>query len=392
MFGRTFFIALALFAAASPLMAEDAAIEFKKTQLDGKFRAEGVAVGDFNRDGKPDIAAGGVWYAAPDWKMHTIYDQPKQEYEPKGYSDCFNAWADDINGDGWTDVLEITWPGKAAVWYENPQDKPGPWKRHVATPVASNESPQYQDVDGDGKRELIIGFAAENPDGPDRRMGIARPQDDPDKLWTVQPISKESAANTQRYAHGLGLGDINGDGRKDVVVPQGWWEQPEDLASTDWTFHDAPLGQACADMHVLDLDGDGDADVLSSSAHNYGIWWHEQLDGGKWRTHEIDKSYSQTHAMCVADINGDGLTDFVTGKRWSAHGGHDPGGNEPAVFYWYELSREDGKPKWMRHQFDHDSGPGTQFELADVNGDGLWDVVTSNKKGVHYFEQTRKQE
>lgn len=366
-----------------------AEISFRKIQLDPKFRAEGVAVGDYNRDGKMDIAAGSVWYEAPDWKMHAILDKPVEK-DPKGYSDCFNCWADDLNGDGWTDLIQVTWPGKAAVWFENPQNQPGPWKRHLLTPVASNESPQFRDVDRDGKRELIIGFASKNPDGPDRRLGIARPQDDPSKPWRVQPISKEGAPNTQRYAHGLGVGDVNGDGRRDIVVPQGWWEAPEDLNATDWKFHPAPLGQKCADMHVRDFDGDGDQDVLSSSAHNYGIWWHEQVAPGKWKTHEIDKSYSQTHALCLADINGDGLPDFVTGKRWWAHGGRDPGGNEPAVFCWYELSREDGEPKWTRHQFDHDSGPGTQFELADVNGDKLLDVVTANKKGVHLFLQERK--
>jgi hypothetical protein len=378
---------LASFAALSLAHAEK--ITFKKTQLDPKFRAEGVAVGDFNKDGKLDIAAGGSWYAAPDWKMRLIYAEAK-EYDPKNYSDCFNAWADDFNGDGWTDVLQVVWPGKEAVWFENPHGKEGPWKRHVATPVASNESPQYQDVDGDGQRELIIGYAAENPDGPDRRIGIARPQKDPEALWKVQAVSAAGAANTQRYAHGLGVGDINGDGRKDIVVPQGWWESPAENKEDQWKFHDAPLGQACADMIVQDVDGDGDADVLSSSAHAFGIWLHEQLPDGKWQTHEIDKTTSQTHALCLADVNGDGLSDFVTGKRWWAHAAGDPGVDEPALFAWYELSRENGKAKWTRHQFDHDSGPGTQFQLADVNGDGLVDVVTANKKGVHYFEQVRE--
>ncbi len=68
-------------------------------------------------------------------------------------------------------------------------------------------------------------------------------------------------------------------------------------------------------MYVYDFDGDGDSDVLSSSAHMIGMWWHEQTPDG-WKTHDIDRSFSQTHAMCFADINGDGLPDFVTGKRW----------------------------------------------------------------------------
>ena len=216
-----------------------------------------------------------------------------------------------------------------------------------------------------------------------------RPSDS-SQLWSVHPISVKEAPGTRRYAHGLGLGDINGDGRADVVVKEGWWEAPLDAAASEWEFHPAGLGEEAADMQVYDFDEDGDNDVLSSSAHRFGIWWHEQLPGGKWQTHEIDKSYSQTHAVVLTDINGDGLKDFVTGKRWWAHGGHDPGADGPAVMYWYELTRRDGRPVWIPHQFDDDSGVGTQFQVADVNGDGLPDVVTSNKKGVYYFEQVRK--
>ena len=139
------------------------------------------------------------------------------------------------------------------------------------------------------------------------------------------------------------MGDLNRDGHNDVIVTSGWWECPGNPRSLDWKFHPAKLGEACADMHLFDVDDDGDMDVITSSAHRYGIWWHEQEAPGKWTTHEIDKSFSQTHGVWLADINGDGLKDFVTGKRWWAHGGRDPGGDQPAVFFWFELKRKNGR-------------------------------------------------
>ena len=366
-------------------------ISFKKTQLDAKFRSEGVAVADFNRDGKLDVAAGSVWYEAPSWKMHSILEKPR-EFQPKGYSNAFNNWAEDINGDKWPDLLAVEWPGKRTLWFENPGTSGGSWKPHVITTVTNTESPQLIDIDGDGRRELVCAFSPDpaNSDGPNRRMAIISRSKNAAALWKIRPISVKAAPNTTRYSHGLGVGDINGDGRNDVVIPQGWWESPAKGAKGEWKFHPAPLGQAAADMRVYDFDGDGDADVLSSSAHAHGIWWHEQLKDGKWKTHLIDKSFSQTHALWLADINGDGLPDFVTGKRWYAHGGNDPGGKEPAVLYWYEMSRKDGRPSWKRHLIDTDSGIGTQFEVADLNGDGLLDIITSNKKGVHVFHQVRR--
>jgi hypothetical protein len=377
---------------SGPGRAQDAAatIGFKRVQLDPAFRAEGVAVADFNGDGHKDIAAGSVYYAAPDWKMHPILAEPK-EFSPQTYSDAFCCFADDVNRDGRPDLIVVDIPGKPTCWFENPGSAGGPWERHLAVPVTNNESPNWADVTGDGRPELVCGYSPDpaNPDSPKRRMIYSGPGEDPKAPWPLHPFSAEDSPGSQKYAHGLGAGDVNGDGRTDVVVIQGWWEHPANLAQPEWAFHQANLGEDAAHMYVYDFDGDGDNDVLSSSAHRFGIWWHEQTPDG-WKTHTIDDTISQTHAVCLADINGDGLPDFVTGKRWWAHMGHDPGSDQPAVVVWYELSRKEGRPHWTRHLIDDNSGVGTQFEVADVNGDGLLDVVTSNKKGVYYFEQTRK--
>lgn len=372
----------ALFVCDSPLFAvEPVKVSFKKTQLDAKFRSEGVAAADFNHDGKLDIAAGSVYYSAPDWKMQNVLEQP-QEFDPQGYSGSFCNFADDLNADGWADLIVVGFPGEPTLWFENPKEAGGVWKKYECVPVTNNESPTYLPVRGDGQRRLVFGAGD--------RMALAGPQSDVTAAWLIQPISEHKAPGTERYSHGLGVGDVNADGRADVVVPQGWWEQPgEEDKPSKWTFHAAPFADSVSNMHVYDYDGDGDMDVLSSSAHAFGIWWTEQT-ADRWKQHEIDKSFSQTHSMCLADINGDGLADFVTGKRWWAHAQGDPGVDDPAVIYWFELTRKEGRPVWIPHQFDHDSGVGTQFEVTDMNADGLLDVVTSSKKGTYLHTQSRE--
>ena len=382
-----FFVLLIIF--SKSMFAEE--VVFTRHQIDSKFRSEGVGVGDFNNDGRMDIAAGLVWYEAPHWKMHRLVEDAP-DHNPKGYSNTFACFAHDVDADGWTDILLVDFPGTPTWWMKNPKKSDVLWERHQITPVSNNESPQFVDVDGDGKKDLLMGVNPDstNPDGPERRMAFLTQNDVPSKEWNIHAITEKGVPGTKKYDHGLGLGDVNSDGRQDILVPAGWWEAPVDRKSGLWSFHEAPFGEPSAQMYVYDFDGDGDNDVLSSSAHRFGIWWFEQTTENQWKQHEIDTTFSQTHGLVLADINSDGLPDFVTGKRWWAHGGNDPGGNQPAVFYWFELTRKNGTAEWIPHLFDRDSGPGTQFEVADVNGDGLLDVVSSNKKGVHYFKQSRK--
>ncbi len=379
-------------------------IIFVKTQLDTKFRSEGVAVADVDGDGQMDILAGAFWYKGPQWKPHEIAP-PKAFDGTKGYSDSFCCFVEELNGDGYPDLIVAGMPAAPARVYENP----GPsgldkhWKQINAFGNCSNETPLFVDVDGDGKRELLCG----SDNGRVCWYSPGKKISDP---WTGYALTGPKASGGARFAHGLGVGDINRDGRMEVLVKNGWYAAGP---AAKWTFHpvfppapihvverhpndpkkllaNRPTGHDCANMAAYDFDGDGDNDVLASSAHGFGVWWLEQAKSATgqtaWIPHAIDKSYSQYHALMMADINKDGLTDFVTGKRWFAHQGHDPGGHMPAVLCWYELRRGE-KPSWIRHHIDSDSGVGTQFEVVDVNGDGREDIVTSNKKGVFYFEQ-----
>ncbi len=370
----------------------DGPVKFKKHVLNDTFFSEGANVGDVNHDERIDVIAGPYWYEAPDWKKHELRKPGTYDYA-NGYCTSFLTYTMDVNHDGWVDVIVIGFPGQEAKWYENPRNKPGHWKEHKLAQWACNETPQFFDVDGNKRGDLVMGFTPET-----ERFGwmtwFASPDQPGQGHWKMYVIGGPEAPGTFRFSHGLGLGDLNADGRNDVIITKGWWECPENARTHNWTFHEANLGDDCADMFAYDVDDDGDADVLSSSAHNYGIWWHEQkkADDGKvsWSRHTIYDKFSQTHALKMADVNGDGLPDLVTGKRFFAHNGNDPGGHEPAVLYWFEFSRKKGQPHWEPHRIDDDSGIGTQFAVADITNDGKLDIITSNKKGTHVFENVTR--
>ena len=377
---------------AGPSLAEDVAWE--RQQLDAAFRSEGVAAADVNHDGQIDVLAGDVWYEAPDWKMHEIR-KPGKFVAGVGYSTSFANWAYDINGDGWDDFILIGFPGDPFYWYENPKNQPGHWKQHLIWHSACNETPDFEDLTGDGKPELILGSQPESQMG---YLSVPDPQKATMK-WGFQPISQKGdpAKNgTFKYYHGLGIGDRNNDGRQDVLIPHGWWEQPADLAEAPWKFHPLALSKdgkgnplPAANIYIDDLDLDGDQDIMMSSAHAYGVWWFENT-GESYKYHLIDESYSQTHAVEYVDINGDGSKDLVTGKRFYAHNGADPGGKDPVVMYWYEIKKTKNQPpKFIPHEITEgkDTGVGTQFLVQDINGDDLPDIILSNKKGVNVLLQ-----
>jgi hypothetical protein len=380
--------------------AEEPFVSWKKTVIEGRFRAEGVAIADVNKDGHTDVLIGDSWYEAPGWTKHDIRKPGDYGDGLHSYSECMACWADDVNGDGWSDQIVIGFPGKPALWYENPKGASGLWPEHQVWPSACNETPLYTDLFGDGRRVLVMGWQPEGKDN-EGQMAWFTPSSDPAERWRMHPISAPSepgkpVPGTFRFSHGLGVGDLNGDGRKDVICTGGWWEQPTSGrdAGMPWTFHPARLGDAVADMIAYDVNKDGKADVIASSAHQYGIWWLEQAatkDGSpEFVKHDLFPDLvSETHALIAADINGDGLKDLVTGKRFWSHGKNEPGSDKPARLYWLEAKVKDRKVAFTPREVDDQSGIGTQFVVLDFNGDGLLDIVTANKKGVFLFEQAR---
>jgi len=351
-------------------------VRFEKHILTNDFISEGVAIGDVNKDGKPDILAGACWFEAPGWKKHSIAEG--KHYSPSTeFSNSFLDFAMDVNLDGWIDLIRISLPGEEAVWYENPKNKPGYWTMHPMLKNCGNESPALVDVDRDGRPDLLC-----NDPVAKEIIWLKAPVTKGDTAWKRYVIAKGDIPGVNRYSHGLGLIDMNGDGRRDVVITKGWWECPRDPRTTGWTFHPADLGEDCSQIYALDKNN-----LVSASAHRYGIWWHQKADTG-WIHHTIYDKFSETHALAMADVNGDGRPDLITGKRYYAHNGEDPGAHEPSVLYWFE--RKPGStPSWIPHPIDDNSGVGLQVLVQDLNKDGLPDIIIANKKGVFFFEQRR---
>ena len=179
-------------------------------------------------------------------------------------------------------------------------------------------------------------------------------------------------------------------------------EQPASLAGDpEWKQHKTSFGAGGAQMHVYDVNGDGRNDIVTGLvAHGYGLAWFEQLDekdetgSPKFKTHTfVNKepkenrygvAFSQPHAMDLVDMDGDGLKDLVTGKRFWAHGPKgDPEPNAPAVLYWFKLVRHaDKSVDWVPHLIDNNSGVGTQVVTGFVGNKKYPDVVVGNKMGT----------
>ena len=380
---------------------------FERVQLSNQFYSEGGTHGDYDGDGHGDVCVGPWIYYGPDFTEKSRFYEG-DAFPPEKYSENFLMYTNDVNANGRHDILVLGFPGKESWWYENP----GPnarkqlWKQHVILDSVDNESPLIADIDGDGSADLIC--SSKGHYGYATHAG-----QDPTKMWRFVQISPNNGY--QRFTHGVGIGDVNNDGHQDLLEKDGWWQNPGKGArqstdqqtaadkSTDgfWVFHPFAFSETGgAQMFAVDLDGDGRNEVLTGLvAHGYGLAYYKALNAEATQFEKIEimtddpatspvgLAVSQLHAMDLGDINRDGLPDIVTGKRWWAHANKDPGNSQPATLLWLELQRSGQRVKFTPHVIDNSSGVGTQITVGDVNGDGLLDIVSGNKRGAYLFLQ-----
>ena len=380
------------------LVAQEATA-WKKHTINHRSPFEAVGVADFNGDGKLDVFSGDSWYASPDWTQHKVRDVPRGT-NPHYYEDFCDAPLD-VNGDNKVDIVTCAYFSQKIAWAEQPVDPTLPWTEHVIDLPGSMETSYLIDLYGDKTPVLI-------PNVGGQVLLYELVTKSPKVEWKIRKLAPQGAG------HGIGHGDINRDGRIDLITPMGWYEQPVDRTN-DWAFHpEFQLGTASVEIIGHDFDGDGDTDIVWGMGHDFGLHWLKQSTdaAGKrtWTKEDIDMTFSQVHTLHLADFDGDGEKEFVTGKRIYAHES-EPGATAEPCIYVFKFDRKTSK--WQRtvvyrgepapaapinpelrdalQDFRPGSaGTGLQMALHDLDADGDVDIVTPGKSGLYWFENPRR--
>jgi hypothetical protein len=382
---------------------EQVSSRFRMQRINDFYYSWSPAAADINHDGILDIVSGPFYYLGPDYQVAREIYLSKTADVSSQYTAASVTFAFDYTGDGWPDVLVAH--GRAMSLYVNPKGELRRWDKYDVLPTINSEVAIFKDIDGDGKPDAIfvgggaVCWAGANPS-------------DPTAPWIVHKVSQQGYGVVAQ--HGIGAGDINGDGRMDIVSPYGWWEQPpKGTPDGLWPYHPVALGRwpraggssGGGEMGVYDVNGDGLNDVVTSlEAHGWGLAWYEQkrdksgaisfvehiiADDHATKT-PSNVTFSEAHAATFADVDGDGIPDFIVGKRVYSHNESytDPDPYGPAVLYWFRTVRNAKAPggaEFIPELIHNRSGVGSTVLAVDLNKDGAMDIVTSTNRGTFIF-------
>jgi hypothetical protein len=372
---------------------------FRKQTLNEFYYSWGPSVADINKDGVLDIVAGPYFYLGPDYSVaREIYMAQTIDASTQYFNGV--QFAHDFTGDGWPDVINCLFT-RPTILYVNPKGESRRWDSFTVTDALSSEIALLKDIDEDGKLEYLF------KDSNNQIVAATPDAANPTATWLKKPLTERGPWTN----HGMGIGDVNRDGRVDLVNGYGWWEQPVKGATGPWTYHPAAFGRwsrsspGGAEMAVYDVNGDGLNDVVTSlQAHGWGLSWFEQTKAangarafvehpimGDFSTKNAGNvTFSQLHGSAVADVDGDGIQDFITGKRFWSHLDTwiDPDAHGAPVLYVYRTVRNKKAPggaEFVPELVHNRSGIGSHAAVADLNKDGTIDIITSTKRGTFIF-------
>lgn len=354
-------------------------VKFRKRVLSETSDFEAAHAADINGDGKLEVICGDTYYEGPDYtprKFREIGDWGKGP-DSTGYRHDFAALPMDVNGDGKIDIVGAEYATAEVNWWENPGDSKAMWEKHVIAKPGNSETAIFAPFLGKA-RPCILPNVAQQVVWYELRTPGKKPE------WIEHVVGKEGGA------HGCGWGDVNRDGKIDIITPRGWYENV-DAKNDKWVWHpewNCDPGDCSIGMLVMDVDGDGLNDIIWGSGHNFGLYWLQQQPPGsakKWVQHTIDKSWSQAHSLLLTPLEGGRENVILTGKRYKAHD-HDPGAEDPLGLYYYRYDRK--AKQWLKFVIDYNTktGAGLQLNAVDLRKTGRLDIIAPGKTGIYVLE------
>jgi hypothetical protein len=391
-------------------------LKYTKIVIQDQFLAESCAIADYNGDGIPDVSSGRIWYEGTNDPATSFKTQHpfRDGHGPlprtgasielnTGVSDDYADYPWDVDGDGDPDIINIAQPevpednpptgptgpagsnqpaagtpnkiGKVQVhatayWYENPgragQAGDPNWAMHLMHADVRDETHALVDMNGDGYPE-IVGACRDCGMGDTKGFYQGDPRN-PTAPWTYHAVTGHFTFpfGNLGWMHGLGAGDVNGDGRPDFLdrtgaylqQPDGTWnltvckgkntplgcgfiQEKTPLLPTGFYdgFSDAAGNKGPSHVFAVDMDKDGCADVVAADwAHGFGLFWYQQGKDAAGCNYQFTKyqfmgnsgnvvpadvtkwgaGFTEPHALQVYDMDGDGRFDVITGKSWLA--------------------------------------------------------------------------
>jgi hypothetical protein len=473
-------------------------LKFTKLVIQDQFLAESCAIGDYNGDGVPDVSSGRIWYEGTSDPTTTFKTQHpfRDGHGPlprtgaaielnTGVSDDWADYAWDLDGDGDPDIINIAQPdvpeanpptgptggpntpGAAgtpnkigvvqphatAFWYENPgkagQAGDPKWTMHLMNGDVRMEEHELVDYNGDGYPE-VVGACRDCGAGDTKGYYQGDPTN-PTGQWTYHQVTDHFTFpfGNLGWIHGIGGGDVNGDGLPDLMDKMGvYLQQPGGTwNTTTCTAKNTPAGCGFvpgagagigfsslgvkdtvgnigpSHMFAADMDKDGCSDVVAAEwvYGNQGLYWYQQQNDasgcnyafkripfmGGYAATDVAKwgaGFSEPVSVQVYDMDGDGRPDVITGKMRLAkpysQNDPDPDGapyiyvfknvatadpNNPSSPITLKPVLVDGDPNATVGTTDAGMGVGRQIAIGHVNTDGIMDICVATKLGLAVF-------